>query len=113
MWYFRLHGSHGVFIEAPADPKRWSFNMRVNVEGRVVDPTRDPAYDTLLMTYADSFFPKDRADVRIVQVDVRPGYGRGAYLGAIGFIAAMVLLNLFMVFRLWKLQQQRPRLRKS
>lgn len=100
LWYFRLVGSQGIFIEAPPDAEKYGYATEVNVVGRVVDPEREPLYQALLKTYSDKFFPRERTTLRILQVGVRPADGRGLHVLILCGIVALVSLNAWSIIRL-------------
>lgn len=104
MWYFRLLGSRGVFIETPPDKERFGFTTELTVSGRVVDPERSEVYHTILRDYVDHFSANKRPEMRVIQVDVKPGDGRGPFY--VFFLVLLVLasLNSFTLARYLKLR---------
>jgi hypothetical protein len=98
LWYFRLVGSRGVFLETPPDPQRFGLTTSLLVRGRAVDPVRSPTYQQLLLDYQDHFRARPQDAARIIQVDVAPGEGRLPYALLLGFI---VLLVAFDGWSLW------------
>jgi len=79
-WYFRLLGSRGVFIAVAGDPDKYGIVTQVTVSGRAVDPTKEACCDKVLDTYRERFHPREEGELRIIQVDVKPGEGRLPYL---------------------------------
>jgi hypothetical protein len=102
LWYFRLLGSRGIFIEVPADPKKYAPTTEVTVTGRAVDPSREKNYRRLLEAYDDIFHPQRRHAARIIQVDVCRGSGRWPFVFAGALVFAGGLLNLFLFWRGWR-----------
>lgn len=107
-WYFRLAGSRGVFIEVRPDPEQYGLATAVRVRGRVVDPRRESKYAPLLDLYHDKFFAEVRPDLRIIQVGVLPGEGKGTLFAGLGILAALAALNVWTIVRMVRLQRQRP-----
>jgi hypothetical protein len=105
LWYFRLVGSRGVFIEVPPDAERFGPVMEVAVRGRVVDPDREAGYSTLLATYDSRYFPVERPARRVVQVGVEPGYNTWVYVIAFLFFALLLGGNAWVVLRLVRLRR--------
>jgi hypothetical protein len=108
-WYFRLTGSRGVFVEVLPDKERFGFATYVRVVGRAVDPAKDSSFSTLLDKYHDRFFTDRRPELRIIEVDERPGEGRIPYI-----LAVVLLLSLFgvAVFSVVRLMQGRQILKR-
>lgn len=108
LWYFRLLGSRGVFIEVEPDGERFGFTTKVKVAGRAVDPAKASVYSGLLRTYEDSFFPRGRTSLRIIQVGVKPGEGRTPFLLAFGFVAILTGANVWAIVAWMRLRRRRP-----
>jgi hypothetical protein len=100
--YFKLLGSQGVFLEVPVDSPAYDTTMRVQVQGRVIDPHRVSGYEDVLQRYEEVFFKKHTGDVRIVQVDVKPGDHRLGALGVLGGVLFLVLWNARVLYKLWR-----------
>ncbi len=99
-WYFRLLGSQGVFIEVEPDPDRYGFATEVSVAGRAIDPKRLSTYADLLATYHEKFRPRERNNLRIVQVGVRPGDGGAGFVALWSLATVMAVVNASLVVRL-------------
>jgi hypothetical protein len=105
-WYFRLVGSQGIFIEVPPDPERYGRTTEVLVSGRAIDPRRVGVYDTFVAQYHQRWHAEERPELRIIQVDVRPGEGRKPFV-----ILFVVILGLGSAnaWTLWRYAQARRR----
>ena len=108
LWYFRLLGSGGVFVEVPTDKSQYGLATAIEVTGRVVDPTREPRYGPLLGLYQELFFPKQRSEIRIIQVGVVPGEAQGIFWGLSIFLLLLGVLNLVSLVRLIRVQFAKP-----
>jgi hypothetical protein len=93
VWYFRLVGSRGVFLETPPDGQRFAFATSLVVRGRAVDPAKVPTYQQLLADYREHFRARPQDAARIIQVDVAPGEGRLPYVVLLGLIGLLVLYD--------------------
>ncbi len=100
LWYFRLAGSRGVFIEVLPDKQSYGFATRVEVTGRAVDPQRESGYEQLFADYHRRFASQQRPALRVIQVGVAPGAGRGTYIVAFVVIMALFLSNIVVLVRL-------------
>lgn len=100
LWYFRLLGSNGVFIEVPNDTSLYGLATAVNVRGRVIDPAQEPNYAALMNLYQDMFFPKQRTAIRIIQVGVIPGEGQLPFILVMLFLGILAGANIFSIVRL-------------
>ena len=105
-WYFRLVGSDGVFIEVAANEGSFGIAQRVEVEGRVIDPTRDSQYRALMRTYQTKFGVAASPDLRIVQVSVEPGQRERNYYILFGLLALLLAMNIWTAVRLIQIQRQ-------
>lgn len=110
LWYFRLLGSRGVFIEVLPDAERYGFTTEVTATGRAVDPQRAPLYADLLASYRNAFAAQTRAESRIIQVDMRPGEGRLPYYLAGTLLGALGVANLVALMRVVWSMRRGPRL---
>lgn len=108
LWYFRLLGSNGVFIEVPADSSRYGLATLVNVRGRVVDPLESPKYKPLMALYRDLFFPEERRAVRIIQVGVVPGEGQLPFILVALFLCGLTVANIISIIRLVRERRMGP-----
>lgn len=79
-WYLELLGGQGTFIQVKRDPKNFSAYTQVKVSGRAVDPNREKLFETFIESFEKEFRPLNRPNLRIIQVDVTPGYQFGVSL---------------------------------
>lgn len=96
LWYFRLLGSRGVFVEVRPDARHYGFATRIRAIGRAVDPARSALHARLLAEYRERFHV-DEGAARIIQVGVVPGEGRGP------FFLMFALLGLVIAADVWSL----------
>ena len=108
LWYFRLLGSRGVFIEVVGDKDKYGTTTAVNVTGRVVDPNLDATYDSLFRVYGEKWFPKQRNGLRIIQVGIVPGQGQTGFLIVASFLVCLAFFNLMAIIRLVRERKRRP-----
>lgn len=111
LWYFRLAGSGGVFIEVLPDKETYGFATRVEVAGRAVDPATDRTYEGLVADFHQRFYKKKQPDLRVIQVGIKPGEGRGPYLIAGILLLALLTSNLVVLVRLVRARRAGVRLR--
>ncbi len=106
LWYYRLLGSQGVFIEVEPDVDRFSPITAVDVRGRVVDPDREPSYARLLAAYDAMYHPQERPARRVIQVGVLPGDNRWPFLAAFVFLALVFGANSFVIARYFRVRRE-------
>ncbi len=105
LWYFRLLGSQGVFIEVEPDAERFSPVTAVDVTGRAVDPDREAGFGALLATYDAKYFPEERPARRIIQINVSPGDNRWPVVIVLFFLAIVIGANSFVMARFFRLRR--------
>ena len=108
LWYFRLLGSNGVFIEVPADSSLYGLTTAVSVKGRVIDPAQENNYVALMNLYENMFFPKQRTAIRIIQVGVIPGEGQTAFILVMLFLGLLACANIYSIGRLIRERRMGP-----
>ena len=103
MWYFRLLGSRGIFIEVPPDKNLYSPMSRVSVCGRAVDVTRGRLSSRFLQHYYDLFHAEVRSEpARLIEVNVRPGEGRTVCLTLLVALAGFVSVHFIVMAKACK-----------
>ncbi len=108
LWYFRLLGSRGVFVEVPPDKDRYGFATRLRARGRAVDPERATVYKKLLSEYDERYHPKERRVFRIIQVGVEPGKGRAPFIVVFGILLLVASTNVWVLVRYLERRRKRP-----
>jgi hypothetical protein len=108
LWYFRLLGSSGVFIEVPPDKEHYGVVTQLEVAGRAIDPAIDSSYASLLEDYKERWSPRERPSLRIIRVGAAPGQGRGVWLLALGVLSVAAAGAVELVRRLRHLRAAGP-----
>jgi hypothetical protein len=107
-WYFRLLGSHGIFIEVEPDKERFDIVTQVKVAGRVVDFKKDPGFSRLLGHYHHKYQPERMRDMRMIEVGRIPGDNRFPYLFTLGLMGLLFLSNGLALVKWLKLRRVIP-----
>lgn len=111
LWYFRLLGSRGVFVEVAADAAMFGPAQHVQICGRVIDPFADKLYHPLLNAYSTTFRTSLKPPIRLIQHNIEPGKWMRAYLlGGIVWMGVLMWQTwaLFRLCRQFWLQTRRP-----
>lgn len=87
------------------DDTEISGTQRVEVSGRVVDPSEGEGYQAVLDYYSDQFGKAPIEKARIIQVGMQPGDGRqGWYLVGV-FLSLLFALNIYTLISLIRVKR--------
>jgi len=97
--YLKLTGAN-VFLEVSVEDTSISGTQRVEVTGRVVDPSRGEGYQAILDYYSDQFGRAPIEKARIIQVGMEPGDGRQGWYLVGAFLTLLFALNIYTLISL-------------
>ena len=108
LWYFRLVGGQGIFVETPSESDDFGVVTKVAVAGRVVDPALERRYDDLLAAYHHKFYAAERPQFRIIQHGMLPASQRGTFVGVLVFLVLLFSSNFWTIWQLYKAKRMAP-----